>query len=56
MTYTIKISDSNGSEIIDMEDVIDVWGWFENYCKTAETGETIELLKDGKTIQTHTCD
>lgn len=56
MTYTIRISDENTADIIDMKDATDVWAMFENYCKTAERGETVELLKDGKAVETFVCE
>lgn len=51
MTYTIRISDETTADIIDLEDATDVWAMFENYCKTSELGETVELLKDGVAVQ-----
>lgn len=51
MTYTIRISDENTEDIIDMEDATDIWAMFENYCKTSERGETVELRKDGVAVQ-----
>jgi hypothetical protein len=52
MTYTIRISDANTVDIIDMEDSTDVWAWFDTHCKMSEKGETLELLKDGRPVET----
>lgn len=51
MTYTITISDSETTDVLDMEDVTDVWAWFDAHCRTSERGETITLLKDGVEVQ-----
>lgn len=53
MTFSIRFTTATETETIVLEDeIIQPIDWFVNHCQTSEKGETVELLKDGKVIDT----
>lgn len=53
MTFSIRYTTATETETIALEDdIIQPIDWFVNHCQTSEKGETLELLKDGKVVDT----
>lgn len=52
MTYTIRVTDAEGSVTLEHDKSVDVWAWYDNLCLTSSPDKTIELFQDGEEIQT----